>query len=197
MPQCAGFTQFNNLYSAVMQCGGKEMNAVVCMIVPVFLVTCSNPMANERISCTTALLLAKNLVYLHLMAQYWYYTEPMIEYVQNFCRSLIVTMMFAVYCIAVNLQRMFQNPWNSTVLSRLRRNLRANQLGTILRWPRSVITMIKIKLKSGQEFTRRCRYVWFQLYEVVSPEPLLRPYLPSCQPLLHKLWKSRKRENGS
>jgi hypothetical protein len=60
-------------------------------------------MANPRIPCTAVLLLVKNVGYHDIMAQYWYHTEAMIQYIQNLWRSRIITMMFAVHCIAVNL----------------------------------------------------------------------------------------------
>jgi len=63
-----------------MQCNGKEMQALGCVIVPVFTVTLLNPSASQKIPFTEALVCIKNLAYFHLMAQYWCHTEATIEY---------------------------------------------------------------------------------------------------------------------
>jgi len=52
-----------------------------------FCGTLLNPLASERIPFTEALLCIKNEVYFHLMAQYWYHTEVMIEYMENYLEA--------------------------------------------------------------------------------------------------------------
>jgi len=84
MPPYPGFARFNKPYSQVTQWRGKEMKAVGLMIVPVFAVTVLNPSASQRIPVTEALMCVKNLGYFHLMAQYQYHTEAMIEYMENY-----------------------------------------------------------------------------------------------------------------
>jgi len=58
------------------------MKALGHVIVPVFAVTLLYPLASQRIPFTEALLSVKNLVYFHLLAQYRYHTEAMIEYME-------------------------------------------------------------------------------------------------------------------
>jgi len=60
------------------------MNALERGIVPVFAATLLNPMGSQKIPFTEALLCVKNLVYLHLVAQYRYHTEATIEYMENY-----------------------------------------------------------------------------------------------------------------
>jgi hypothetical protein len=59
------------------------MKALGCVIVPVFAVTVFNPLASQWIPFTEALLCVTNIVYCHLMAQYWYHTEATIKYMEN------------------------------------------------------------------------------------------------------------------
>ena len=83
MPPYPGVTRFNKPYSQVTQCSGKEMKALGRVIVPVLTATHLKPSASQRIHFKEALLCVKNLVYFHLMAQYWYHTEATIEYKEN------------------------------------------------------------------------------------------------------------------
>jgi len=83
MPPYPGFARFNKPYSQVTQWSGKEMKALGRVIVPVFTATLLNPSASQRIPLTEDLLCIKNIVYFHLMAQYWYHTEATIEYMEN------------------------------------------------------------------------------------------------------------------
>jgi len=73
-----GFPRFNKQYSKVTQWIGKEMKEFGRVIVPVFPATRLNPSTSQRIPFTETLLLVKNLVYFHLMAQYQYHTEATI-----------------------------------------------------------------------------------------------------------------------
>jgi len=54
------------------------------VIVPVFSATLLNPSDSQWILFTEALLCVKNLAYFHLMAQYRYQTEVIIEYMDNY-----------------------------------------------------------------------------------------------------------------
>jgi len=60
------------------------MKALGSAIVPVCVATCSNPSASRRIQFTEALVCVKNIVYVHHMAQYGYYTEATIEYMEQY-----------------------------------------------------------------------------------------------------------------
>jgi len=84
MPSYPGFAQFNKPYSQMTKWSGKEMKALRGVIVPVFAATLLYPLVSQRILFTQALLGVKNLVYCHLMAQYWYDTEATIEYIENY-----------------------------------------------------------------------------------------------------------------
>jgi len=75
---------FNMPYSHVTQCGGKEMNALRHVIVPVFAATHVYSSTSQRVPFTDPLLCVKNLEYYHLMAQYYYHTEATIEYLQYY-----------------------------------------------------------------------------------------------------------------
>ena len=83
MPSYPGFARFNKPYSQVTQWSGKEMKALGRVIVPVFAATHFNPSASQRIPFTEALLCVNNLLNCHLMAQYRYHSEAMIEYMEN------------------------------------------------------------------------------------------------------------------
>jgi len=78
----SGFARFNKPYTQVTKWSGKEMKAPGCVIVPVFAPTLVNPLASRRIPFTEALLCIKNIVYFHVMAQYWYHIEATIEYME-------------------------------------------------------------------------------------------------------------------
>jgi len=67
-----------------MQCSGKEIKALGCVIIPVFAATLLNPLASQRIPFIEALLCGKNYIYFQLMVQYWYHTETMIKYMENY-----------------------------------------------------------------------------------------------------------------
>jgi hypothetical protein len=54
------------------------------MIGPVFPVTQFNTFASQWIHYPEALLYMENLVFIRLMAQYWYHTEAMIEYMEKY-----------------------------------------------------------------------------------------------------------------
>ena len=84
MPPYPAFARFNKPYSLVMQWSGKDMNALGCVIVPVFVATLLNSLVSPRIPFTDTLLHAKNLVYFHHMTQYWCPTEATIEYMENY-----------------------------------------------------------------------------------------------------------------
>jgi hypothetical protein len=84
MPPYPGFTGFNKPYSKMMQSSGKEMKALGRVIVPGFVGTHFNLSASQRIPFTEALLCVKNLVYFHLMSQYRYHTEAVLEYMDNY-----------------------------------------------------------------------------------------------------------------
>jgi hypothetical protein len=60
------------------------MKALGHVIVPVFVVTLLNPLANQWIPFTEALLCVKHLQYFHLTAQYQYHTEATMEYMENY-----------------------------------------------------------------------------------------------------------------
>jgi len=60
MPPNPGLTQFNKPCSQVTQCSSKEMKALVCVIVPVLVLTLSNLLVSQRIPFTEALLCIKN-----------------------------------------------------------------------------------------------------------------------------------------
>jgi len=83
-PPYSGFTRFNTLYSQVTWWGGKQMNALGRVIVPVFAATHFNPSAIQRIPLTEPLFCIKNCVYFHLMAQYKYHTNATIKYMKNY-----------------------------------------------------------------------------------------------------------------
>jgi hypothetical protein len=83
MPPYPGFAQFTKLYSQVTERSGKEMIVLRRMIDPVFAMTLFNPLACQRIPFTEALLCVKNSRYFHLVAQYWYHTKAMFEYIEN------------------------------------------------------------------------------------------------------------------
>jgi hypothetical protein len=89
MPPYLGFTRFNKPYSQVMQWSVKEMKGLGCVIVPVFATTLLNTLASQTIPFTAALLCVKNLVYFHLIAQYRYHTEAMIEYMENYLEQFL------------------------------------------------------------------------------------------------------------
>jgi hypothetical protein len=61
-----------------------ETKALRCLIVPVIAPTLLNPLESQRIPFTESLLCVRNIGYFHLMAQYWYHTEAMIEYMENY-----------------------------------------------------------------------------------------------------------------
>jgi len=84
IPPYPAFHQFNRPCSQVTQWSSKEITALQRVIVPVFAVTLSNPLASQRIPFTDALLCVKNFVYFHLMAQYLYHTEVTIDYKENY-----------------------------------------------------------------------------------------------------------------
>jgi hypothetical protein len=60
------------------------MKALGDVIIPVLAATLLNTVASQRIPFTEALLCINNLVYFHLMAQYWYHTEATIKYMENY-----------------------------------------------------------------------------------------------------------------
>ena len=84
MPPYRGFARFNKGYSQTTPWGSKEMKALEPMMVPVFGATLSNHSVGPRIPSTEALLCIKNVVYVHRMAQYRYYTEATIEYMEKY-----------------------------------------------------------------------------------------------------------------
>jgi hypothetical protein len=84
MPPYPRFARLNKLYSHVTEWSGKEMKALVRVIVPVLAATLLNTSASQRIPFTAAMLCVKSLVYFHLMAQFRYHTEATIEYMENF-----------------------------------------------------------------------------------------------------------------
>jgi len=84
MSSYPGIARFNKPYSQVTQWSGKAMKALGCVIIPVFAPTLLNPLASQKISFREALLCVKNWVYFHLMAQYRYHTEAMIEYMEHY-----------------------------------------------------------------------------------------------------------------
>jgi len=59
------------------------MKARSHVIVPVFAATLLNHLASQKIPFTEALLWVKNLVYVHIRAQYQYHTATTIEYMEN------------------------------------------------------------------------------------------------------------------
>jgi hypothetical protein len=84
MPPYPGFARFNKPDSQVMQWSGKEMKALGHVNVAVLVATFSIPSASQRITFKEALLCVKNLVDLHLMAQYQFHTEATIKYMENY-----------------------------------------------------------------------------------------------------------------
>jgi hypothetical protein len=59
------------------------MKALRDVFVPAFAATVLNPLASHRIPFTEALLCVKNFVYFRCMAQYRYYAEATIKYMDN------------------------------------------------------------------------------------------------------------------
>jgi len=84
IPPYTGFARCNKPYSKVTPSSGNEMNSLWYVSVPVLAATLINPSAGQRIPLTEALLCVMDLVYYHLMAQYWYHTEATIEYLENY-----------------------------------------------------------------------------------------------------------------
>ena len=84
IPPYPGFDRFNKPHSQATQWSGKQMKALGHENVPVLAVTLLNPSASQKIPFTEALLCVKNLLYFHLMAQYRYHTEAMIEYMEKY-----------------------------------------------------------------------------------------------------------------
>jgi len=88
MPPYPAVAQFINPYSQITLWSRKEIQALRCVIVPVFVATLLNPSANQRIPFTEVLLCMKNLVNFHLSAQYQYHTEATIEYMENYLEEI-------------------------------------------------------------------------------------------------------------
>jgi hypothetical protein len=84
MPPYPVIARFNKPYSQETQSRGNMMKALWCVVVPVFAAPLLNPLASQIIRFSEALLCVKNVVYFHLMAQYNYYTEATIEYMENY-----------------------------------------------------------------------------------------------------------------
>ena len=59
------------------------------MIVRVFVMTLSDPCVSRRTPFTEALLCTKSLVYVDLMAQYWYQTEAMIKSIEKYLKGFL------------------------------------------------------------------------------------------------------------
>jgi len=87
MPPYPGVPRFIEPYSQVTQWSDKEMKALGCTIVPVFAVTHLHCLVSPRILFTEALFCVRNFVYGHLMEQYQYHTEAMIEYLENYLKE--------------------------------------------------------------------------------------------------------------
>ena len=79
-----GFAPFNTPYSQVTPSSGEEMKAVGHVIVQVVAAPRFNLSVRQRIPFTEPLLFVKNLVDVHLLAQYRYHTEATIEYIENY-----------------------------------------------------------------------------------------------------------------
>jgi hypothetical protein len=88
MPPYSDFAHFIKLYSQVTQWSGKEMNGLGNVIVPVFAATHLNTSERQKIPFTKALSCINYFVYFHLMAQYRYHTEAMIEYLENYLERI-------------------------------------------------------------------------------------------------------------
>jgi hypothetical protein len=71
----------------VTQWHRQVMKALGRVIVPVFIATLLHPLVSQRIPFTVALLYIKNLVYFHLMTQYWYHIEATIQYMDNYLKD--------------------------------------------------------------------------------------------------------------
>jgi len=64
------------------------MKALGRMIVQDLVVTLFHCLASQRIDFAEALLCIQNLVYFHIMAQYWYHAVAVIEYMENYLEEL-------------------------------------------------------------------------------------------------------------
>jgi len=60
------------------------MNTLGHVSDPVFVATLLNHSTSQRITFIEALLCVKNIVYSHVIAQYWYHTEATIRYLENY-----------------------------------------------------------------------------------------------------------------
>jgi len=86
------------------------MNALGCVIVPVFVATLLNSLVSPRIPFTDTLLRAKNLVYFHHMARYQCHTEATIEYMENYlevshCRNDV----FSRFCASKSTKKVSES----------------------------------------------------------------------------------------
>jgi len=84
MPPYPGFARLNKPYRHVMQWSGKYKQALSHVIVAVFTATLSNPSASQRIPFTDAQLYVKNWVCFHLLVQYRYHAEALIDYMEMY-----------------------------------------------------------------------------------------------------------------
>jgi hypothetical protein len=84
MPPYPGFARFNKPYSYVTQWSGKEIKTLWLVIVPVFVATLSNLLVSPRIPFTEPHLCFKNSVNVHLIAQYRYHTEAIIQHMEKY-----------------------------------------------------------------------------------------------------------------
>jgi len=133
MPPHPCFAQFNKLYSQGTKWSGTGMTALVRMIVWVVMATLFNSSASERNPFTEALLCIDNLIYFHIMAQYWYYHQDAIQYMAKyleefhhqkdgfgrFCPSKSIKMVFKALKMlfpVVKLEEWESDPaWNNLV----------------------------------------------------------------------------------
>jgi len=144
MPQYPCCTRFNKPSRQVMQWSAKVINLPRGMIVLVFTVTLSNPSASQRNLITAALLSVQKSVYYHLMAQYQYHTEAMIEYMGNYLEEFPLHKdIFSSFCARKSTKKV-KEALKCGVLWTNRRNRRVTTLGKIFLLLQRVTTLMKI-----------------------------------------------------
>lgn len=79
----SNFARFTKPYSQVTKWSRIEMKSLAWVIGPVFVATLWHPSESQRIPFTDTLLGVHYLAYLHLIAQYRYHTQAMIDFIQN------------------------------------------------------------------------------------------------------------------
>ena len=142
MPRYPGFARFNKPYGQVMQWSGKEKKALGRVIVPVFAATLLNSSASNRIPFTEALLCVKNLLYFHLMAQYWYHTETIIQYMENYLEEFHRHEDGLSRFRTSESTKTVSETMKSSLVWTHRMNGREIPLGKFVLWLQSVVTLV-------------------------------------------------------